>query len=82
MLQERSLKSEGAGGLELRSVVSFAGMTLDKCFVLRIGTLTAGMFPCAGKVTPVQVKEPYDNLDMVTCRFSSCNPECTKYTCR
>ena len=32
----------------------------------------------------VQVKEPYGNLDMVTCRLSSCNHECTKctkYTC-
>ena len=28
---------------------------------------------------PVQVKEPYGDLDMVTCRLSSCNPECTKY---
>ena len=26
----------------------------------------------------VQVKEPYDNLNMVTCMLSSCNPECTK----
>ena len=33
-----------------------------------------------GKSPPVQVKEPYGNLDMVTCRLSSCNPECTKYT--
>ena len=24
-----------------------------------------------GKSPPVQVKEPYGNLDMVTCRFSS-----------
>ena len=30
----------------------------------------------------MQVKEPYGNLDMVTCRLSSCNPECTKYTCQ
>ena len=28
---------------------------------------------------PVQVKEPYCNLDMVTCRLSSCNQEYTKY---
>ena len=35
-----------------------------------------------GKSPPVQVKEPYGNLDMVTCRLSSCNSECTKYTCR
>ena len=38
--------------------------------------------PAQGKSPPVQVKEPYGNLDMVTCRLSSCNPECTKYTCR
>ena len=31
--------------------------------------------PCAGKVTHVQVKEPYGNLEMVTCRLSSCRPE-------
>ena len=40
------------------------------------------MAPVQAKSTPVQVKEPYGNLDMVTCRLSSCNPECTKYTCR
>ena len=34
--------------------------------------------PVQGKSPPVQVKEPYSNLDMVTCRLSSCNPECTK----
>ena len=38
------------------------------------------MSPVQGKSPPVQVKEPYGNLDMVTCRLSSCNPECTKYT--
>ena len=27
----------------------------------------------------VHVKEPYGNLDMVTSKLSSCNPECTKY---
>ena len=26
----------------------------------------------------MQDKEPYGNLDMVTCRLS-CNPQCTKY---
>ena len=35
-----------------------------------------------GKSPPVQVKEPNSNLDMATCRLSSCNQECTKYTCR
>ena len=29
-----------------------------------------------GKSPPVQVKEPCGNLDIVTCRLSSCNPEC------
>ena len=33
-----------------------------------------------GKSPLVQVKEP-GNLDMVACRLSSCNQECTKYTC-
>ena len=35
------------------------------------------MSPVQGKSPPVQVKEPYSNFDMVTCRLSSCNPECT-----
>ena len=29
-----------------------------------------------GKSPLVQVKEPYGNLDIVTCRLSSCDPEC------
>ena len=37
------------------------------------------MSPVQGKSPPVQVKEPYDNFDMVTCRLSSCNPESTMY---
>ena len=40
------------------------------------------MSPLQGKSPPVQVKEPHGNLDMVTCRFSPCTPECTKFTCR
>ena len=32
------------------------------------------MSPVQGKSPPVQVKELYSNLDMVTCRLSSCNP--------
>ena len=32
------------------------------------------MSPVQGKSPPVQVKEPYSNLDMVICRLSSCNP--------
>ena len=39
------------------------------------------MSPVQGKSYLVQVKEPYGNLDVVTCRLSSCNLECTKYTC-
>ena len=38
--------------------------------------------PVQGKSHLVQGKEPYGNLDMVTCRLSSCNLQCTKYTCR
>ena len=38
--------------------------------------------PVQGESPPMQVKEPSGNLDMVTCRLSSCNPECAKYTCR
>ena len=30
------------------------------------------MSPVQGKSPPVQVKEPYGNLDIVTCRLSSC----------
>ena len=35
------------------------------------------MSPVQGKSPLVQVKEPYGNFDMVTCRLLSCNPECT-----
>ena len=63
--------------LNTLSLVSFAGMTLNKCAVLWFGTLTG--CPLRRKSPAVQVKEPYSNLDMVTCRLSSCNPECTKY---
>ena len=44
------------------SLVSFAGMTLNKCAVLCIGTLTGG--PVQGESPPVLVKEPYSS---VTC---------------
>ena len=40
------------------------------------------MSPVQGESPLEQVKERYGNFDMVTCRLSSCNPECTKYTCR
>ena len=61
------------------SLVSCAGMTLDKCAVLRIGDVN-WMSHVPGKSPLVQVKEPYGNLDMVTCRLSPCDLECTKYT--
>ena len=32
------------------------------------------MSPVQGKSPLVQVKESYSNLDMVTCRLSSCDP--------
>ena len=39
------------------SLVSFAGMTLNKCSVLWIGTLTGG--PVQGESPPVLVKESH-----------------------
>ena len=51
---------------ETLSPVSFAVMTLDKCIILRIWTLTGCPLTVQGKSLPVQVKEPYGNLDMVT----------------
>ena len=39
------------------SIVSFAGMTLNKCAVLWIGTLTGG--PVQGEPPPVLVKESH-----------------------
>ena len=39
------------------SLVSFAGMTLNKCAVLWIGTLTGG--PVQGESPPVLVKESH-----------------------
>ena len=59
------------------SLVSFAGMTLDKWIGHRPSDWDVNwMSPVQGKSPPVQVKEPNGNLDMVTCRLSSC----TKYT--
>ena len=34
-----------------------------------------------GKSPHMQIEEQCSNQDKVTCRFSSCNPSCTKYTC-
>ena len=42
------------------SLVSFAGMTLNKCAVLWIGTVTRG--PVQGESPPLQVKEPYSSF--------------------
>ena len=66
--------------LKTLSLVSFAGMKLNKCAVLQIGDVKWRP-PVQGNSPPVQNKEPYVNLDMVTCtcRLSSCNLECTKY---
>ena len=56
------------------SLVSFAGMTLNKCAVLRIGTLTGAPPP----PPPVQGDSPLCRLKnptvvyMTTCRLSSC----------
>ena len=58
------------------SLVSFAGMTLDKCIDPSVRDVNL-MSPVQGESPIVQVKEPNGNLDKVTCRLSSCNPECT-----
>ena len=59
------------------SLVSFAGLTLDKCIVLRIGTLTG--CPLCRESPLVQLKEPYGNFDMVTVGFQPAtrNVQCT-----
>ena len=45
-------------------------------------SVSNGMYaPLQGKSPPEQVKEPYGNLVMVTCRLSSCNPEYTEWWC-
>ena len=55
-------------------LVSFVGMTLN-----RIGMLPGG--PMCRESHPLWLKNStFGNL-MVTCRLSSCNPECTMYTC-
>ena len=48
----------------MRSLVSFAGMTLNKCAVLWIGTLTGG--PVQGESPPVLVKESHIQTDSRT----------------
>ena len=52
------------------SLVSFAGMTLNKCTVFRIGTLTEG--PLCRESHPLcRLKNP-TVVYMTTCRLSSC----------
>ena len=52
------------------SLVSFAGMTLNKCAVLRIGMLTGG--PLCRESHPLcRLKKP-TVVYMITCRLSSC----------
>ena len=52
------------------SLVSFAGMTLNKCAVLRIGTLTGGPL-CRESHSLCRLKNP-TVVYMITCRLSSC----------
>ena len=52
-------------------LVLFAGKLLNKCDIFCIRRLTG--CPMCLESPSVQVKEPYGNVDMVTCRLSSCN---------
>ena len=71
------------GGLEVSfSIVSqhppgFGKENSSFAFFYLIDWDVNWMSPVQGKSPPVQVKEPYGNFDMVTCRLSSCSPECT-----
>ena len=47
----------GGNNLVMLSLVSFAGMTLNKCAVLWIGALTGG--PVQGESPPMLVKESH-----------------------
>ena len=53
------------------SLVSFAGMTLNKCAVLRIGTLTGGAL-CREGESPMCRLKNRTVVYMITCRLSSC----------
>ena len=55
------------------SLVSFAGMTLNKCAVLRIGTLTGGPL-CRESHPMCWLKNP-TVVYMITCRLSSCKTD-------
>ena len=59
------------------SLVSFAGMTLDKCAVFQIGMLTGG--PCAGRVTPCADFRTYSSLHDLLVGFQPAKPVCTMY---
>ena len=52
------------------SIVSFGGMTLDKCAVLRIGALTGGPL-CRKRQPPCRLKNP-TVVYMITCKLLSC----------
>ena len=60
-------------------LVSFAGVMLDKCIVLSDRDVN-WMSPVQGKSPPVQVKEPYGNFNMVTCRLATATRSVQKYT--
>ena len=60
--------------LNMLSLVSFAGMTLNKCAVLQIGTLTGAPPPpppCRKSHPLCRLKIP-TVVYMITCRLSSC----------
>ena len=64
---------------ERYNFILWAGIYSTRCNIVLAGG-TRGSDRDVNWMSPVQVKEPYGNFDMVTCRFSSCNRECTNYT--
>ena len=52
----KTLRRGKIGVANTLSLMSFAGMTLDKCIILGLGHKLDVL--CTGKVTPKQVKEP------------------------
>ena len=79
-----SIPARGEENLGVRTRFLYSVICRDDTrYVLRPSDRDVNwMSPVQGESPLVQVKEPYGNFDMVTCRLSSCNPECTKYTCR
>ena len=64
------------------SLVLFAGMTLNKCDALRIGTLTGG--PLCRESHPLcrlKLKEPYSSFTGLLVGFHRAKPMCTMYAC-